>query len=64
MTTATVKYKWLLIGSGYRFGDAVLAMVGTEFKGFRISCSYDSTVSKLANATGGGIEFSLRCLIK
>ena len=67
MTTATFKYKWFLVGGGYRFGDAMLAMAGIEFHGLRINYSYDNTTSTLnsvTGGTGGAHEVSLRCLIK
>lgn len=67
ITSATFKYKWFLVGGGYRFGDALLAMAGIEFHGLRINYSYDYTTSKLntvTGGTGGAHEISLRCLIK
>lgn len=67
ITSTTLKYKWLLVGGGYRFGDALLAMAGTEIKGFRINYSYDYTISKLnsvTGGTGGTHEVSMRYLIK
>lgn len=62
--SSTFKYKWLALGIGTRFGDAVMLMAGLDLKKFRVNYSYDLTISKLTNATGGAHEVSLRCLIK
>ena len=39
--------------------DAVVAMVGLRTKDFRIGYSYDMTISRLINSTGGSHEISL-----
>lgn len=64
MSNVSFRYKWLLLGAGYRFGDAILTMAGVEIGNLRVNYSYDITVSKLTNATGGAHEVSVRYLIK
>ena len=52
----------VFIGGWYRNGDAAMATVGVEFKGFRIGASYDYNTSALKDASkgNGGFEISLR----
>ena len=50
--------KWK-VGAAYRSGDATIALLGFASKRFALSYSYDITVSKLTNATGGSHEFAL-----
>lgn len=38
-----------LIGPGYRFGDALFARVGLDFKGLRVGFAYDFNVTQLSN---------------
>lgn len=65
MLSSAFRYKWMLTGIGYRFGDAVMVMMGLDLKKFRLNYSYDLTASKLTNATIGGVhEVSMRYLIK
>ncbi|MBN4065936.1 PorP/SprF family type IX secretion system membrane protein [Candidatus Amoebophilus asiaticus] len=54
-------YGGILIGGGYRFGDAFIVSAGVEFKNFTIEYSYDINVSELRAASNGrgGNEFSL-----
>lgn len=49
--------KWK-VGAAYRSGDAMIALLGFTSKRFALSYSYDLTVSKLTNATGGSHEFA------
>lgn len=48
----------LVGGAWYRFGDALNIVLGLQQNMYRLGFSYDITLSKLTNATGGGIEFS------
>jgi len=49
----------LVGGLWYRFGDAIIALIGIQTNGLKIGYSYDITVNKLSNATGGAHEISL-----
>jgi type IX secretion system PorP/SprF family membrane protein len=49
----------LVGGLWYRFGDAIIALLGISTNGLKIGYSYDITVSKLSSATGGAHEISL-----
>lgn len=42
------------VGAGYRLQDAVLVMLGVQYKDFKIGYSYDINVSKLNQPFGGG----------
>lgn len=55
-----VRYKWLEIGGGIRSQDAQLFQVGLIDDKFEIYYSYDKTISRFQNATGGSHEISLR----
>jgi type IX secretion system PorP/SprF family membrane protein len=60
------------VGFWYRFnqynGDALIALIGLQNDKFKFGYSYDITVSKLTNATGGSHElslgFNLPCKVK
>jgi type IX secretion system PorP/SprF family membrane protein len=39
--------------------DAIIALVGFHLQGFQFGYSYDATISKFSNATGGAHEISL-----
>jgi len=51
----------IYFGASYRFGDAVIPLVGVEYNDVKFGLSYDITISELANANGGagGIELSM-----
>ncbi|MDX2002754.1 MAG: PorP/SprF family type IX secretion system membrane protein [Chitinophagales bacterium] len=50
----------IFLGAWYRYQDAVIPMVGFEFKGFRAGFSYDATTSDLTNGNSqGAYELSL-----
>jgi hypothetical protein len=51
----------LRFGPGYRLGDAAAAIVGVEYKQFKVGLSYDITVSDLssANKNQGGFEIAV-----
>ena len=51
--------KSLVGGVWYRNKDSFIALVGINTQNFKIGYSYDVTVSKLTNASGGSHEVSL-----
>ena len=56
--------KFLTAGLGYRYDDAVSAMLGAEFKGFYIAYSYDYPLSAIAKASSGSHELLLGYTVK
>lgn len=66
LTGTNVSWNWLYAGSYYRFGennpDAVIFQAGARFWHFQAGYSYDMTVSKLTNASGGSHEVFLNYL--
>lgn len=55
--TGRVRYhKFLTAGLGYRYNDAVMAMVSAEFKGFFLGYSYDYHTSAISKASSGSHE--------
>lgn len=55
--TARLRYnKFLQFGVGYRWDDAVVAMIGAEFKNFYIGYSFDYPTSAIAKASSGSHE--------
>jgi len=58
-----VSWNWLYCGAYYRFNesntDALAFQAGARFWHFQAGYSYDLTVSKLTNATGGSHEVFL-----
>ncbi len=54
-------YTQLIGGLYYRSGDAVIPMVGYQWNGFKLTVSYDATVSSLStyNQSRGAYELSL-----
>lgn len=52
----------IFLSGWYRTGDAAMATVGVEFKGFKFGVSYDYNLSSLKDASNGkgGFEISLR----
>jgi len=61
-----VSLNWLYFGAYCRFGesnaDAVIFQLGSRFWHFQAGYSYDMTVSKLTNASGGSHEVFLNYL--
>jgi type IX secretion system PorP/SprF family membrane protein len=54
-------YKNYTFGIAYRDGDAAIAMIGFQNNLFRVSYSYDYTISDLGNAnTGGSHEIAVQ----
>ena len=47
----------------YHNMDAFIVMFGVEYEWFKVAYSYDVTISKLANYTGGSHEVSLQFLL-
>ncbi len=55
--TCRLRYnKFLSAGIGYRYKDAVSAMLGAEIKGFFLGYSYDYPTSEIAKASSGSHE--------
>lgn len=48
--------RFLWLGIGYRYKDAVYAMVGAEFKNFFVGYAYDYPTSAIARASSGSHE--------
>lgn len=48
--------KFLTFGVGYRWEDAVYAVVAAELKGFYIGASYDYPMSAISKASSGSLE--------
>ncbi len=48
--------KFISFGIGYRWQDAVSAMVGVDFKGFFIGYSYDYPLSAIGKVSSGSHE--------
>jgi type IX secretion system PorP/SprF family membrane protein len=53
--------KQLIFGAYYRYNDAVIPVIGIEYKKLAFTLSYDATVSTLSRFNGfrGGTEISL-----
>lgn len=63
--TARVRYhKFLSAGIGYRYDDAVMAMVGAEYKNFYLGYSYDYHTSAISKASSGSHEIVLGYKLK
>ena len=45
--------------NAFKNPDAIIALVGFHMRGFQFGYSYDATISKFSNATGGSHEISL-----
>lgn len=55
--TGRVRYnKFLSAGLGYRYNDAVMIMLGAEFKNFYLGYSYDYATSAISKASSGSHE--------
>ena len=63
--TGRVRYnKFLSAGIGYRYDDAIMAMVGAEYKNFYLGYSYDYHTSAISKASGGSHEIMLGYKLK
>lgn len=63
--TARMRYnKFLHFGVGYRWDDAVVAMIGAEFKNFYLGFSYDYPVTAIVKASSGSYELFLGYQLK
>ncbi|MCM1483604.1 MAG: type IX secretion system membrane protein PorP/SprF [Muribaculaceae bacterium] len=57
--TGRIRYKkFLTAGVGYRHDDALVAILGVEFKGFHIGYSYDYPTSAISKASSGSHEIT------
>ncbi len=56
--------KFITAGVGYRWKDAVYAIVQGEFKGFLLGVSYDYPVSDISLASSGSFEFFIGYSLK
>lgn len=56
----------LNFGTGYRLRDAVFAIVGFDYKGFKLGVAYDFNASDLSTASGnrGGFELAASYIAK
>lgn len=55
--TARARYnKFITVGAGYRYRDAVTFIVGAEYRNFHITYSYDYATSAIAKAADGSHE--------
>lgn len=55
--TGRVRYKkFITAGLGYRFDDALMVLLGAEYKGFYIGYSYDYPTSAISKASSGSHE--------
>lgn len=55
--TGRVRYnKFLSAGLGYRYNEAVMVMIGAEYKNFYLGYSYDYATSAISKASGGSHE--------
>ena len=63
--TGRVRYNnFLSAGLGYRYNDAVMAMIGAEYKNFYVGYSYDYHTSEIAEASSGSHEIMLGYKLK
>ena len=63
--TGRVRYnKFLSAGIGYRYDDAIMAMIGAEYKNFYLGYSYDYHMSEIAKASSGSHEIMLGYKLK
>lgn len=57
-----VNTKNIVFGAWYRNKDSFIALVGIQTDNFKVGYSYDVTVSKLTNASGGSHEVSMQLI--
>lgn len=58
--TARLRYnRFLTAGVGYRYNDAVTALLGAEFKGFYLGYSFDYSTTAINRASSGSHEIVL-----
>lgn len=59
-----IKYDMFTFGSWFRNRDAFILLFGLQFNQFKLGYSYDVTVSRLTNQSGGSHEISLGMTLK
>jgi type IX secretion system PorP/SprF family membrane protein len=59
ITYFTAQYKWLKWCAGYYSSNALIGGLGIAFPRFNINYTYEYTISKLTNATGGSHEIGM-----
>lgn len=59
-----IKYDMFTFGTWFRNRDAFILLFGVQYERFKIGYSYDVTVSKLTNQSGGSHEISLGLSLK
>ena len=64
VTVRAMYNKFLSFGIGYRYKDAVCAMVAAEFKNFFIGYSYDYPTSAISKASSGSHEVVIGYKVK
>lgn len=63
--TARFRYnKFLSAGVGYRYKDAVSAMIGADYKNFFFGYSYDYSTSAISKASSGSHELFIQYNVK
>ena len=64
VTMRAMYNKFLSFGIGYRYKDAVCAMVAAEFKNFFIGYSYDYPTSAISKTSSGSHEVVIGYKVK
>ena len=59
ITYFTAQYRWLKWCAGYYAGNAAISGIGLVFPRININYTYEYTVSKLTNSTGGSHEIGM-----
>ncbi len=63
--TARFRYnRFISAGVGYRYKDAVSAMIGVDIKNFFVGYSYDYATSAISKASSGSHELFLQYNVK
>ncbi|TND01016.1 MAG: hypothetical protein FD123_4288 [Bacteroidetes bacterium] len=60
----TFMFNHFSLGLSYRESDAAIGTVGYRAKRFRVGYSYDYTISKLTNVTGGAHELAVQYVFR
>ncbi|MDE7125696.1 MAG: PorP/SprF family type IX secretion system membrane protein [Muribaculaceae bacterium] len=63
--TARVRYnKFLTVGVGYRYKDAIIAMLAADYRNFYLGYSYDYSTSDIARVSSGSHEIFIGYRVK